>query len=125
MAAIDGSGVSQELIVQVGEQPKEDTEKPVFDYKGKTEITLANGMKFEIPNVTASDNVDTGLTVDRTISKDGKNVDSINTTVAGTYEIKYITVDNAGNKAELIITVTVDEHISGITVGNGDAITEI
>ena len=124
VAAIDGSGVSQELIVQVGEQPKEDTEKPVFDYKGKTKITLANGMKFEVPNVTASDNVDTGLKVDRTISKDGKTVDSINTTVAGEYEIKYTTVDKAGNKAELIITVTVAEHISGITVGSGDAITE-
>ena len=124
VAAIDGSGVSQELIVQVGEQPKEDTEKPVFDYKGKTEITLANGMKFEVPNVTASDNVDTGLTVDRTISIDGKTVDSIDTTVAGTYEIKYTTQDTAGNKAELTITVTVGEHISGITVGSGDAITE-
>lgn len=124
VAAIDGSGVSQELIVQVGEQPKEDTEKPVFDYNGKTKITLANGMKFEVPNVTASDNVDTGLTVTRTISKDGKHVDSIDTKVAGTYEIKYTTKDKAGNKAELIITVTVGEPIHGITVGNGYATTE-
>lgn len=124
VAAIDGSGVFQELIVQVGEQPKEDTEKPVFDYKGKTEITLANGMKFEVPNVTASDNVDTGLTVDRTISKDGETVDSIDTKVAGEYEIKYTTQDKAGNKAELTITVTVKEAITGITVGNGDATTE-
>lgn len=124
VAAIDGSGVSQELIVQVGEQPIEDTEKPVFDYKGKTEITLANGMDFEVPNVTASDNVDTGLTVDRTISKDGKTVDSIDTKVAGEYEIKYTTQDKAGNKAELTITVTVKEAITGITVSNGDATTE-
>lgn len=119
---------TQELVIQVGsdeDQPKEDTDAPVFDYKGKTDITLANGMKFEIPLVTASDNVDTGIIVNTSIlGPGGTNVDNIDTNIPGEYKITYIAKDKSNNKAELVIKVTVKESISGVEVGSGNATSE-
>lgn len=123
--ATDGSGVKAEVVVSVGEQPKEDTQAPVFDYKGKTKISLANGMNFETPYVTASDNVDTGIDVKVSIfNKDGLNVEKIDTTVPGEYTIKYTATDKSGNKAELEIKVNVKKAISNVTIGNGNAISK-
>lgn len=123
--ATDGSGEYKELVVQVGEQPKEDTEAPVFDYEGKTDIVVANGMMFKTPEITASDNVDTGIIVNVSITdEDGLNVEEIDTTRAGKYKIIYTAKDKSGNKAELTINVTVKEAISGIEIGSGNATSE-
>lgn len=123
--AADGSEVHAEILVQVGEKKAEDTQKPEIIYNGKKDIKIANGMKFKVPTVTATDNVDVFTEVTTTIlnSKD-EVIKEIDTTVAGEYKIKYTTQDSAGNEAELIITVTVDESIIGVTVGKGDATTE-
>lgn len=118
--AADGSGVASEVVVHVGEQPKEDTQPPIFDYKGKTDVILANGSDFEIPFLTASDNIDTGIEVKTTIlDSNGYNLETIDTTISGKYKIVYNASDKSQNKAELIINVTVKEPIEGIDVSGG------
>lgn len=124
-AATDGSEVYGEVLIQVGSKAQIDEEAPVIIYDGKTDIKIVNGMDFKIPNVIATDNVDTYTKVEATIfAPNGQKIDKIDTTKAGTYKIKYTTRDKAGNEAELIINVTVEEPISGIDVGAGDAISE-
>ena len=123
--ATDGSKVYEEVLIQVGSNTQIDEEAPVIIYDGKTDIKIVNGMDFKIPNVIATDNVDTYTKVEATIfDPKGKKIDKIDTTKAGTYKIKYTTRDKAGNEAELIINVTVGEPISGIDVEAGDAISE-
>ena len=123
--ATDGSKVYEEVLIQVGSNTQIDEEAPVIIYDGKTDIKIVNGMDFKIPNVIATDNVDTYTKVEATIfDPNGKEIDKIDTTKAGTYKIKYTTRDKAGNEAELIINVTVEKPISGIDVGAGDAISE-
>ena len=123
--ATDGSEVYEEVLIQVGSNTQIDEEAPVIIYDGKTDIKIVNGMDFKIPNVIATDNVDTYTKVEATIfDPNGKEIDKIDTTKAGIYKIKYTTRDKAGNEAELIINVTVGEPICGIDVEAGDAISE-
>lgn len=90
---------------------KDDKEAPVIEYNGELSITVGNGTNFEVPEVTAKDNLDRDVTVKVAIrDSNGKVIDKIDTTKAGKYTITYTAEDESGNKAkELVITVTVNE----------------
>ncbi|HZK01169.1 MAG TPA: InlB B-repeat-containing protein, partial [Tissierellaceae bacterium] len=77
------------------------TYKLVLNYDGETEIIVAYGAEFTIPEVTATDNVDGPVDVTSVITDADSNViETIDTTVAGAYTITYSAVDAAGNEAE-------------------------
>ena len=90
---------------------KDDKEAPVLEYNGALNMILENGANFEVPEVTAKDNLDIDVTVEVVIrDSNGKVIDKIDTTKAGKYTITYTAEDESGNKAkELVITVTVNE----------------
>lgn len=90
---------------------KDDKEAPVIEYNGQLNITLENGANFEVPEVTAKDNLDIDVTVEVVIrDSNDKVIDKIDTTKAGKYTITYTAEDESGNKAEeLVITVIVNE----------------
>ncbi len=90
---------------------KDDKEAPVLEYNGELNITVENGASFEIPEVTAKDNLDTDVTVKVVIrDSNSKVIEKIDTTKADKYTITYTAEDESGNKAtELVITVTVNE----------------
>lgn len=87
-----------------------DTEAPKFSYDGLSTIRVANGEVFTVPEVKANDLVDGEVEVQISIAdSEGEEITSIDTTVAGTYIITYTATDTAGNKAEMKITVIVEE----------------
>lgn len=90
---------------------KDDKEAPVIEYNGQLNITLENGANFEVPEVTAKDNLDIDVTVKVVImDSNGKVIEKIDTTKSGKYTITYTAEDESGNKAkELVITVIVNE----------------
>ena len=90
---------------------KDDKEAPVLEYNGALNMILENGANFEVPEVTAKDNLDIDVTVEVVIrDSNDKVIDKIDTTKAGKYTITYTAEDESGNKAEeLVITVTVNE----------------
>lgn len=90
---------------------KDDKEAPVLEYNGELNMTLENGANFEVPEVTAKDNLDIDVTVEVVIrDSNDKVIDKIDTTKAGKYTITYTAEDESGNKAEeLVITVIVNE----------------
>lgn len=90
---------------------KDDKEAPVIEYNGQLNMTLENGANFEVPEVTAKDNLDIDVTVEVVIrDSNDKVIDKIDTTKAGKYTITYTAEDESGNKAEeLVITVIVNE----------------
>lgn len=102
---------------------KNDTKAPKLVYNGDMEIVLENGSDFEVPVVTAKDNLDGDILVNYIIKDgNGKKVDRIDTTIAGDYTITYSASDKSGNKSELIIKVTIEEKTSfdNIELGDGD-----
>ena len=89
---------------------KPDTEKPVITLKDtKDVIELALNAKFTIPQATAVDNIDGDISknIKIEIKKDGKVVDKVDTSKAGTYTITYSVEDAAKNKQTKTITVKV------------------
>lgn len=90
---------------------KDDKEAPVLEYNGELNMTLENGANFEVPEVTAKDNLDIDVTVKVVImDSNGKVIEKIDTTKSGKYTITYTAEDESGNKAkELVITVIVNE----------------
>ena len=110
------------------EEKPQDKEAPIFDYVGETDVILENGQTYKIPEVKATDNVDGEVKVVKTVRKYDSNeiVESIDTNIAGKYTITYEAVDNSGNKANLVITVTVKAKIivDNIELGNGEGTLE-
>ena len=86
-----------------------DSEAPVLKYEGQATLNVSYGAKFDLPVVTATDNVDEKVNVTFVIKDSAGNaVDKVDTSKPGTYTITYSAVDSAGNKAkELVITVVV------------------
>lgn len=108
-SASDISGnKSEELVIKVTVL-EADTEAPKFDYAGEKIIVLDNGSEYEIPNITAIDNVDNDIEVSSVITKDGESVNDIDTTISGEYIITYTAVDKAGNKSTLELKIIVKE----------------
>jgi predicted extracellular nuclease len=84
-----------------------DTTPPVIEFvdpelNEDPRIVLTVGDSFEVPAVTAMDNVDGDLTDQVTVEN---NVD---TSRAGTYTVRYIVEDAAGNRAVKTLTVVVE-----------------
>lgn len=105
---IDGEKVTIENGVLVGA----DKEAPVLTVAGGvTTVTVENGEKLDLPEVTATDNKDKEVEVKSVITDaDGKELKEIDTKVAGTYTVTYSAEDAAGNKAEnVVVTVVVKE----------------
>lgn len=87
---------------------------PIISLKGNPLVKIATGTNYTEEGVTVTDNKDTNLAPVVTYTKDGSPVDSINTTVEGTYLVHYNVSDAAGNAAtEVIRTVVVQTKHSG------------
>lgn len=88
-----------------------DKTKPVITLTGVTKdnIELKVNDKFTIPVATAKDDVDGDISskIKTEIKKDGKVVEKIDTSKAGTYVITYSVQDTAGNIATKVINVKV------------------
>ncbi len=99
-------------------EPVEDTTPPVITLNGDATITLTQGDTFVDPGVTVTDNVDTDLEATVTYDPAG----GVDTSVVGTYTIKYDAVDAAGNEAvQVIRTVIVQKAPTSetkLTVGS-------
>lgn len=89
---------------------KDDTKAPTLIYNGDREVILENKADFKFPVVTAKDNLDKDITVNNVIKDSkGNKIDSIDTSIAGTYTITYTASDLSGNKSILEIKVIVKE----------------
>lgn len=111
LMAYDLVKVIDQRIEEAGGLVEEDTEAPVLNVDGATEITVENGAEVKLPVVTATDNVDKEVKV-TSVVKDaaGNELKSIDTKVAGVYTVTYSAEDAAGNKAkDVVVTVTVKE----------------
>lgn len=106
---------AEPVIVRIIVLEYVDDEAPVINYEGDTTIHIPYGEKFEIPSVAVTDNVDENIQVDvQVLDEDGKEVNpnDIDTTIAGTYTVKFQATDKAGNSANpVIITVVVDPYV--------------
>ncbi|WP_102692956.1 DUF5011/hyalin repeat domain-containing protein [Rummeliibacillus pycnus] len=71
---------------------------------GKTVYNIKNGEAFTAPTVTAKDQLGNSIDVVSSITNsEGKTVDKIDTTVAGTYTIIYTAKDGSSNKTNAIL----------------------
>ena len=80
-----------------------DKTPPVIQLIGATIIEIIQGSNYVEPGVTATDNVDSIVSV--------KVTGSVNTAVVGTYTLTYSAVDKAGNTSTKIRTVKVLKKI--------------
>lgn len=88
-----------------------DHKGPEIKLNGDTEITLGIGEEFKDPGVkSVIDNKDGKIDV--------KNVkikgDKIDTSKVGTYEIKYVALDNLNNRTEVVRTVEVVQKLNSL-----------
>ena len=111
LAACGGGGGSTTPPVTPG--PVSDTTAPEITLVGSSTMTHEQGTEFSDPGYSASDNVDSNLTV----SVDGE----VNTAVAGEYSITYSTSDSAGNSTSETRTVTVVDTTVPVITLSGDA----
>ncbi|MBO3115163.1 DUF5011 domain-containing protein [Winogradskyella sp. DF17] len=89
-----------------------DTTAPVITLIGASTINLIVGDIYVEQGATASDNIDGDLTASLVIAG------TVNTNVAGTYQVTYNVSDSAGNAAnEVVRTVNVSQPSSGCTGG--------
>nr|WP_211665116.1 immunoglobulin-like domain-containing protein [Leucothrix arctica] len=68
-----------------------DQTEPVISLVGETPLTIAHGSVYNDAGATATDNVDTEVTVEVT--------DTVDTNTVGSYEVTYAAIDAAGNVA--------------------------
>lgn len=94
-----------------------DIVKPVITLTGVTKDTIEIKVndKFTLPVATAKDDVDGDITknIKTEIKKDGKVVEKIDTSKAGTYVITYTVQDAAGNIGTKAITVKIVAQTTG------------
>ena len=75
-------------------------------YASGDTITIEAGQPFSAPTITATDNVDTDLTLNN-------NIDSLDFSVVGTYTITYTATDSSDNQATATININVVLEIPG------------
>lgn len=107
LSACGGSGSSEPTPAPVA-----DTSAPVITLNGLATITHEQGTEFTDPGASASDNVDSNLS----IRVDGE----VNSAVAGDYSLTYSTSDSAGNTASETRTVTVADSLDPVINVAGD-----
>ena len=84
---------------------KEDTEAPVIKLKGSTKINLSINEEYKEKGYTIKDNCDQDIT-------DKVQIESnVDTSMEGTYEVKYTITDKSGNKNTTKRTVVVTRPI--------------
>jgi hypothetical protein len=101
--AVDGSGNwgnTAQRIVTVN-----DAEAPVLELLGDNPMTLEYGALFTDPGAVATDTCEGDLTAVVTV------VGTVDTTVAGTYDVIYTVSDGSGNMMEETRTVVVLERV--------------
>ena len=92
-------------------QPAGDNVAPVITLTGSSSITIEQGTEYSEPGWTASDNVDSSLTV---------NVEgTVDANVVGDYRLTYSTSDDAGNTTSVTRTVSVVDTTSPEITLNG------
>lgn len=84
-----------------------DTTFPTIVLNGEASISLAYNSIWIDPGVVASDNIDTSLTVTTKYTLGGVVYPIINTTLVGTWEIKYSVIDSSHNTSTITRTVIV------------------
>jgi len=99
LTVLDEKGLSGTDTVKVTATSPVDNKAPAITLKGPATIDLNVGDTYTEPGATASDNVDTAVTV--VISG------AVDTAKAGTYIVKYTATDKAGNTSSKERTVTV------------------
>ncbi|MEK3981994.1 S-layer homology domain-containing protein [Paenibacillus sp. FSL K6-3166] len=96
--------------VIVSEDP--DVLKPIITLLGEPSVQLDNGASYTDAGATAVDDRDGDITerITATITKDGNSIETLDTTVEGTYIYHYNVSDSVGNAAaEVTRTVTIAE----------------
>ena len=86
-----------------------DTVKPIITLVGDTTITLTKGTLYSDMGATANDNIDGDITSDINMTS------TLNSSVVGTYSIKYNVTDSSGNIADevtRVITVVDTEEVN-------------
>lgn len=87
---------------------KNDTEAPKLIYSGNMNIEVETGKEFNVPTVTAKDNLDDKVEVKHVITDStGKKVSAIDTSKEGSYTITYTATDSSKNESQLVLTVNV------------------
>ncbi|MHC1720661.1 MAG: immunoglobulin-like domain-containing protein [Clostridiaceae bacterium] len=91
---------------------EEDKTPPVITLKGYETQYVKNGLIYADAGVTVTDDADTNLTAEKTITNlRGRTISKIDTTVAGEYTITYTAEDTSGNEAdEVVRTVIVKDE---------------
>ena len=97
--------VEREVVVEDSVQPEPDTTMPVITLNGDAIVKLSLDEEYTDAGATATDDTDGDLTAK--IVATGAEVD---TSVAGSYQVKYNVSDAAGNAAsEVVRTVIVED----------------
>ncbi|HHX16549.1 MAG TPA: DUF5011 domain-containing protein, partial [Mollicutes bacterium] len=94
-----------------------DNEKPVITINGNSNITINKGSPYSDEGATATDNIDTTVTVTAT--------GSVNPNIVGTYTITYNATDSAGNTATPVVRTVnvVDVSAPVITILGSNPVT--
>jgi len=94
-----------------------DAEPPIITLNGETMVYINGEVSYIDAGVTITDNKDTNLVSIITYTKDGTELEGIDTAEEGTYVVHYNASDTAGNKAvEVTRTVIVDKTPPVITL---------
>jgi len=106
-ATNSGGSATANISIAVAEAPLADTTAPVITRTGNASIVVAWGDSYTDAGATATDNVDSSVTV--------TSSGSVNTAVPGTYTITYSARDAANNNATQVTrTVTVSAPSSEV-----------
>lgn len=98
--------------IQVNAAPA-DTTKPVITLNGSASISITQGASFSDPGATATDNKDGNIT-SRIVASG-----TVNTSVAGTYTLRYDVRDTAGNAATTVTRTVIVNSATGGGGGSG------
>jgi hypothetical protein len=114
--ATDSSGnqatpVTRSVVVVAREVV--DTIAPVISLNGSSSVNHSVGTNYSDPGATAQDNKDASVSVNVT--------GSVNTSVIGTYTIRYRATDQAGNASEIIRYVNVVDTVAPVITLNGSS----
>ena len=108
----DSYGDSADDSVSIIVKPLDNT-KPVITLLGDTDVELTVGDNYVDAGATATDNIDSTVTVTAT--------GSVNTSLVGTYTITYTAQDSAGNQANPVTrTITVKAANAAPTANAGE-----
>lgn len=95
-STVVGLNETSEGYYEMGTCSTADTAAPVITLNGSSPMSVVLGATFTDPGATANDNVDGDISVNITVSG------TVDTTVAGSYQLTYNVSDAAGNAANQV-----------------------